>query len=285
MQQIKITPTITKRSDCLDIYLNQISHLPLVTSEEEVELAARIREGDDEALHTLVNANLRFVVSVAKQYQSSGQPLVDIIEDGNLGLIKAAHDFDETRGFKFISYAVWWIRQAILQGMADNSRMVRLPMNQVSLLSKINKAVSKFEQEHGRYPNEDELSEMIDFPAGKIRDSLRVGGSHLSLDEPFEEGEGGSMMDVVPDTSIESSDQEMDRESLSSDLERVLSILPPRERDILKAFFGIGCEEMSLEEIAETFGLTRERVRQLKEKSLRKLNCGTVTSLLRQHIA
>lgn len=284
MQQIKITQTITKRSDGLDIYLNQISKLPLITPEEEVELTARIHEGDTKALHELVNANLRFVVSVAKQYQGQGQSLMDIIENGNIGLIKAAEDFDETRGFKFISYAVWWIRQSILQGLAEQSKMVRLPLNQVGLLNKINKAVSQFQQENGRYPSESEIGEMIDFPEGKVRDSLRSSGAHLSMDAPFEDGEDGTIMDVIPNRNAASADEGLEVESLKQDISRALSILTERERQIILLSFGIGCPAISLEEIGEQYGLTRERVRQIRERSVRKLKAGPVGKLLMKHL-
>ena len=214
---------------------------------------------------------MRFVVSVAKQYQNQGLSLPDLINEGNLGLIKAAEKFDETRGFKFISYAVWWIRQSILQALAEQSRIVRLPLNQVGSLNKINKALSKFEQENERQPSSEELSEMIDVPKDKISDTLRVSGRHVSVDAPFVEGEDNSLLDVLPNDDSPSADRGLVNESLSTEIERALSTLSSREREIIKSFFGIGCQEMTLEEIGERFGLTRERVRQIKEKAIRRL--------------
>lgn len=284
MKQLKIVENITKRSEGLDIYLNQISRIPLITPEEEVELAGRIARGDVAARQAIVSANLRFVVSVAKQYQNQGQPLLDIIEDGNLGLIRAAEQFDATKGFKFISYAVWWIRQSIMQGISEHSRMVRLPLNQVGLLNKINKAISRFEQENGRYPSEEEMSEMIDFPAGKIRETLRVSGRHVSYDAPFEAEEDGTLLDVLPDGSEPSTDENLNAESLSEDLERAMMALSGRDREILRSFFGIGCNQMSLEEIGEKLNLTRERVRQIKERAIRTLNRPACIRLLRNYV-
>ena len=272
MRQLKITKSITNReSASLDKYLQEIGREELVTPEEEVELAQRIRKGDQEALEKLTRANLRFVVSVAKQYQNQGLSLPDLINEGNLGLIKAAEKFDETRGFKFISYAVWWIRQSILQALAEQSRIVRLPLNQVGSLNKINKALSKFEQEYERQPSNEELSEMIDVPKDKISDTLRVSGRHVSVDAPFVEGEDNSLLDVLPNDDSPSADRGLVNESLNTEIERALSTLTDREREIVKSFFGIGCQEMTLEEIGERFGLTRERVRQIKEKALRNL--------------
>ena len=272
MRQLKITKSITNReSASLDKYLQEIGREELVSPEEEVELAQRIRKGDQRALEKLTRANLRFVVSVAKQYQNQGLSLPDLINEGNLGLIKAAEKFDETRGFKFISYAVWWIRQSILQALAEQSRMVRLPRNQVGSLNKINKALSKFEQENERQPSSEELSEMIDVPKDKISDTLRVSGRHVSVDAPFVEGEDNSLLDVLPNDDSPSADRGLVNESLSTEIERALSTLSSREREIIKSFFGIGCQEMTLEEIGERFGLTRERVRQIKEKAIRRL--------------
>ena len=266
MRQLKITKSITNReSASLDKYLQEIGREELVTPDEEVELAQRIRKGDPVALEKLTRANLRFVVSVAKQYQNQGLSLPDLINEGNLGLIKAAEKFDETRGFKFISYAVWWIRQSILQALAEQSRIVRLPLNQVGSLNKINKALSKFEQENERQPSNEELSEMIDVPKDKISDTLRVSGRHVSVDAPFVEGEDNSLLDVLPNDDSPMADRGLVNESLNTEIERALSTLTDRERELVKSCFGLGCQEMTLEELGERFGLTRERVRQIKE--------------------
>ena len=280
MRQLKITKSITNReSASLDKYLQEIGREELVTPEEEVELAQRIRKGDQAALEKLTRANLRFVVSVAKQYQNQGLSLPDLINEGNLGLIKAAEKFDETRGFKFISYAVWWIRQSILQALAEQSRIVRLPLNQVGSLNKINKALSKFEQENERQP-----SEIIDVPRDKISDTLRVSGRHVSVDAPFVEGEDNSLLDVLPNDDSPSADKGLVNESLNTEIERALSTLTDREREIIKSFFGIGCQEMTLEEIGERFGLTRERVRQIKEKAIRRLKSPSRSKLLKDYL-
>ena len=285
MRQLKITKSITNReSASLDKYLQELGREELVTPDEEVELAQRIRKGDQEALEKLTRANLRFVVSVAKQYQNQGLSLPDLINEGNLGLIKAAEKFDETRGFKFISYAVWWIRQSILQALAEQSRIVRLPLNQVGSLNKINKALSKFEQEYERQPSNEELSEMIDVPKDKISDTLRVGSRHVSVDAPFVEGEDNSLLDVLPNDDSPSADKGLVNESLNTEIERALSTLTDREREIIKSFFGIGCQEMTLEEIGERFGLTRERVRQIKEKAIRRLKSPSRSKLLKSYL-
>lgn len=285
MRQLKITKSITNReSASLDKYLQEIGREELVSPEEEVELAQRIRKGDQRALEKLTRANLRFVVSVAKQYQNQGLSLPDLINEGNLGLIKAAEKFDETRGFKFISYAVWWIRQSILQALAEQSRIVRLPLNQVGSLNKINKALSKFEQENERQPSSDELSEMIDVPKDKISDTLRVSGRHVSVDAHFVEGEDNCLLDVLPNTDSPSADRGLVNESLNTEIERALSTLSSREREIIKSFFGIGCQEMTLEEIGERFGLTRERVRQIKEKAIRRLKSPSRSKLLKGYL-
>ena len=285
MRQLKITKSITNReSASLDKYLQEIGREELVTPEEEVELAQRIRKGDPVALEKLTRANLRFVVSVAKQYQNQGLSLPDLINEGNLGLIKAAEKFDETRGFKFISYAVWWIRQSILQALAEQSRIVRLPLNQVGSLNKINKALSKFEQENERQPSNEELSEMIDVPKDKISDTLRVSGRHVSVDAPFVEGEDNSLLDVLPNDDSPMADRGLVNESLNTEIERALSTLTDREREIVKSFFGIGCQEMTLEEIGEKFGLTRERVRQIKEKAIRRLRHSARSKLLNGYL-
>ena len=285
MRQLKITKSITNReSASLDKYLQEIGREELVSPEEEVELSQRIRKGDQAALEKLTRANLRFVVSVAKQYQNQGLSLPDLINEGNLGLIKAAEKFDETRGFKFISYAVWWIRQSILQALAEQSRIVRLPLNQVGSLNKINKALGKFEQEYERQPSNEELAEMIDIPKDKISDTLRVGSRHVSVDAPFVEGEDNSLLDVLPNDDSPSADKTLVNESLNTEIERALSTLTDREREIIKSFFGIGCQEMTLEEIGERFGLTRERVRQIKEKAIRRLKSPSRSKLLKSYL-
>ena len=257
MRQLKITKSITNReSASLDKYLQEIGKESLITVEEEVELAQRIRKGDQEALEKLTKANLRFVVSVAKQYQNQGLSLPDLINEGNLGLIKAAEKFDETRGFKFISYAVWWIRQSILQALAEQSRIVRLPLNQVGSLNKINKAFARFEQEHERTPSPEELATELDLPREKVTDTLRVAGRHVSVDAPFADGEDNSLLDVLVNPDSPNADRGLISESLSTEVDRALETLTERERDIIKYFFGIGCSEMTLEEIAK-FDLTR----------------------------
>jgi RNA polymerase primary sigma factor len=283
MRQLKITKSITNReSASLDKYLQEIGREDLITVEEEVELAQRIRAGDRIALEKLTRANLRFVVSVAKQYQNQGLSLPDLINEGNLGLIKAAEKFDETRGFKFISYAVWWIRQSILQALAEQSRIVRLPLNQVGSLNKINKAFSKFEQENERKPSPEELADVLDIPVDKIADTMKVSGRHISVDAPFVEGEDNSLLDVMINDDSPNADRVLINESLSKEIERVLAFtLSDRERDIVKKFFGIGVTEMTLEEIGDEFGLTRERVRQIKEKAIRKLRPNAKSKLLK----
>ncbi|MBO7372547.1 MAG: RNA polymerase sigma factor RpoD/SigA [Bacteroidales bacterium] len=285
MRQLKITKSITNReSASLDKYLQEIGREELITVEEEVELAQRIKKGDQEALEKLTRANLRFVVSVAKQYQNQGLSLPDLINEGNLGLIKAAEKFDETRGFKFISYAVWWIRQSILQALAEQSRIVRLPLNQVGSLNKINKALSKFEQENERMPSSDELAEILGIPRDKINDTLRVSGRHVSVDAPFVDGEDNSLLDVLVNNDSPNADKGLVNESLNKEIERALSTLTERERDIVRYFFGIGCQEMTLEEIGEHFGLTRERVRQIKEKAIRRLRHSARSKLLKSYL-
>ena len=285
MRQLKITKSITNReSASLEKYLLAIGKEDLITVEEEVELAQRIRKGDQKALEKLTRANLRFVVSVAKQYQNQGLSLPDLINEGNLGLIKAAEKFDETRGFKFISYAVWWIRQSILQALAEQSRIVRLPLNQVGSLNKINKAFSRFEQENERRPSPEELADSLDLPAEKVADTLRVSGRHISVDAPFVEGEDNSLLDVLVNDDSPIADRTLINESLSTEVERALSTLTERERDIIKLFFGINTQEMTLEEIGEKFGLTRERVRQIKEKAIRRLRHSSRSKLLKTYL-
>ncbi len=285
MRQLKITKSITNReSASLDKYLQEIGKEELITVEEEVELAQRIKKGDQAALEKLTRANLRFVVSVAKQYQNQGLSLPDLINEGNLGLIKAAEKFDETRGFKFISYAVWWIRQSILQALAEQSRIVRLPLNQVGSLNKINKAFSKFEQEHERKPSPEELADSLELPAEKVADTLRVSGRHISVDAPFVEGEDNSLLDVLVNNDSPIADRTLIMESLAREIERALATLTERESDIIRMFFGIGCQEMTLEEIGERFGLTRERVRQIKEKAIRRLRHTSRSKLLKTYL-
>ncbi|MCF0219953.1 MAG: sigma-70 family RNA polymerase sigma factor [Muribaculaceae bacterium] len=284
MRQLKITKSITNReSASLDKYLQEIGRQELISVEEEVELAQRIRKGDQKALEKLTLANLRFVVSVAKQYQNQGLSLPDLINEGNMGLIKAAQKFDETRGFKFISYAVWWIRQSILQALAEQSRIVRLPLNQVGSLNKIQKELSKFEQEHQRRPSAEELAQRLDMPEDKIQETLKVSGRHVSVDAPFVEGEDNSLLDVLTNDDSPMADHNLNQESLSKEVERALKQLHEREREILKLFFGIGCQEMTLEEIGDKFDLTRERVRQIKEKAIRRLK-GPKSRLLKSYL-
>ena len=287
MRQLKITKSITNRENAsLDKYLQEIGREELITVEEEVELAQRIRKGDRKALDKLTKANLRFVVSVAKQYQNQGLSLPDLINEGNLGLIKAAEKFDETRGFKFISYAVWWIRQSILQALAEQSRIVRLPLNQIGSLNKINKALAKFEQENERRPSVDELAEKLgqNDQVEKIAETLKISGRHVSVDAPFVEGEDNSLLDVLVNDDSPIADNTLMDESLLVEINRALSTLTPRESEIVKLFFGIGGQEMTLEEIGVKFGLTRERVRQIKEKAIKKLKQDSKNRLLKSYL-
>ena len=283
MQQLKISHSVTARDLTVTHYLADINRCPMVTPEEESELAARVRAGDEAAAQRLVEANLRFVVSVAKAYQGHGLPLADLINEGNLGLIKAVWKFDPTRGFKFISYAVWWIRQSILQGISDQSRMVRLPLNQVAALNKISRARGAFMQDNEREPTNEELSALVDITPDKIADTLRSSGNHLSFDTPFDDEGDGTLLDVIPDTTVDEADASLNRESLRSDLEEVMKVLAPREREILHRAFGIGCPEKTLEEIGSEFKLTRERVRQIKEKAIRKMARRTIRARLVQY--
>ena len=284
MRQLKITKSITNReSASLDKYLQEIGREELISVSEEVELAQRIKKGDHAALEKLTRANLRFVVSVAKQYQNQGLSLPDLINEGNLGLIRAAQKFDETRGFKYISYAVWWIRQSILQALAEQSRIVRLPLNQVGSLNKISKELSKFEQENERRPSPEELADRLGLPVDKVSDTLKVSGRHISVDAPFVDGEDNSLLDVLPNDDSPMADSSLNQESLSKEVDRALKQLYDREREILKMFFGIGCQEMTLEEIGAKFDLTRERVRQIKEKAIRRLK-GQKSKLLKSYL-
>src|SRR5882757_7983027 len=286
MRQLKITKSITNReSASLDKYLQEIGREDLITAEEEVVLAKKIRDGDERALAKMVKANLRFVVSVAKQYQNQGLSLPDLINEGNLGLIKAARRFDETRGFKFISYAVWWIRQSILQALAEQSRIVRLPLNQVGSLNKINKAYSKLEQQFEREPSAEELADMLDLPIDKVSDTMKVSGRHVSMDAPFANGEESSLLDVLVNLDSPKADTGLMNESLSKEIDRALSTLTERERDVVKLFFGIGLNHgLTLEEIGDKFDLTRERVRQIKEKAIRRLRHSSRSKLLQQYL-
>ncbi len=286
MRQLKITKSITNReSQSLDKYLQEIGREELITAEKEVELAQRIKQGDQLALEKLTKANLRFVVSVAKQYQNQGLTLPDLINEGNLGLIKAAQRFDETRGFKFISYAVWWIRQSILQALAEQSRIVRLPLNQVGSLNKINKAFSKLEQEFERPPSSDELATALDLPEEKVKDTLKVSGRHVSVDAPFVDGEDNSLLDVMVNNDSPKADIELMKESLQREIERSLSTLSDREKDVVMLFFGIGMQHgLTLEEIGSKFDLTRERVRQIKEKAIRRLRHNSRSKLLKSYL-
>lgn len=287
MRQLKITKSITNReSQSLEKYLQEIGKVDLLTPEEEVDLAKRIKEGDQKALEKLTKANLRFVVSVAKQYQNQGLSLSDLINEGNLGLIKAAQRFDETRGFKFISYAVWWIRQSILQALAEQSRIVRLPLNKVGSLNKINKAFSELEQSFEREPSSEELAEMLQIATEEVETTLGVAARHVSMDAPFLEGEDNSLLDVLENSTSPDTDSHLEyTESLSVELERSLSTLTDRQADVIKLFFGINCNHpMSLEDIGDKFGLTRERVRQIKDKAINKLRSTTRSKLLKHYL-
>ena len=276
MRQLKISKSITNReSASLEKYLQEIGHQDLLTADEEVELAQQIKKGDRKALERLTKANLRFVVSVAKQYQNKGLSLPDLINEGNLGLIKAAERYDETRGFKFISYAVWWIRQSILQAIAEQSRIVRLPLNQVGSVNRIARELNKFEQENERKPSVEEMADRIDLPEEKIAEAMKINTHHVSMDAPFADGEDNSLLDFLPNTDSPSTDNVLDQESLRTEIGRVLDVLNDREQKVIKAFFGIGMQEMTLEEIGDKYNLTRERVRQIKEKAIRRLRYNT----------
>ena len=287
MRQLKITKSITNReSQSLEKYLQEIGKVDLLTPEEEVDLAQKIKEGDQEALERLTKANLRFVVSVAKQYQNQGLSLSDLINEGNLGLIKAAQRFDETRGFKFISYAVWWIRQSILQALTEQSRIVRLPLNKVGSLNKINRAFSELEQEFEREPSPEELAELLEIPTEEVETTLGVAARHVSMDAPFIDGEDNSLLDVLENNSTPDTDSALEyRESLRKEIERSLNTLTDRQADVIKLYFGIGIEHpMSLEDIGDKFGLTRERVRQIKDKAINKLRSVNRSKLLKNYL-
>src|SRR6267154_3561539 len=286
MRQLKITKSITNReSQSLEKYLQEIGKVELISPEEEVKLATLIKQGDQMALDRLTKANLRFVVSVAKQYQNQGLSLPDLINEGNLGLIKAAKRFDETRGFKFISYAVWWIRQSILQALAEQSRIVRLPLNRVGSLNKISRAFSELEQKYEREPSPEELSKLLEIPMEKITDTMKVSGKHVSMDAPFVQGEDNSLMDVLENQDSPRADSLLMNESLQKEIERSLSTLTDREREVVKLFFGIGMQHgLTLEEIGAQFDLTRERVRQIKEKAIRRLRHKSRSRLLKAYL-
>ena len=285
MRQLKISKSFTNReSASLDKYLQEIGHEELLSVEEEVELAQKIKKGDRRALERLTRANLRFVVSVAKQYQNQGLSLPDLINEGNVGLIKAAEKFDETRGFKFISYAVWWIRQSILQAIAEQSRIVRLPLNQVGSVNKINRERNKFEQEHERRPSVDEIADPKELPEDKIEEAMKANNRHVSMDAPFVDGEDNSLLDVLADNNMPMADKALVQESLRKEIDRAIELLNDREQKVVRAFFGIGSPEMTLEEIGDKYNLTRERVRQIKEKAIRRLRHNTKNKLLKTYL-
>ena len=286
MRQLKITKQVTNRETAsLDKYLQEIGKVDLITAEEEVELAQRIREGDQIALEKLTKANLRFVVSVAKQYQNQGLSLPDLINEGNLGLIKAAQRFDETRGFKFISYAVWWIRQSILQALAEQSRIVRLPLNKIGSINKINKAYASIEQEEERAPSASEIASFLDMSESDVKESQRNSGRHVSMDAPLVEGEDSNLYDVLRSGESPNPDRALLNASLSIEIERALETLTPREADVIRLYFGLDSKQaLTLEEIGERFDLTRERVRQIKEKAIRRLKHASRSKILKTYL-
>lgn len=286
MRQLKITKQVTNRETAsLDKYLQEIGKVELITAEEEVELARRIKAGDREALEKLTKANLRFVVSVSKQYQNQGLSLPDLINEGNLGLIKAAQRFDETRGFKFISYAVWWIRQSILQALAEQSRIVRLPLNKIGSINKINKAYARLEQEHEREPDAAEIADMLDIPETEVKESLRNSGRHVSMDAPLIQDEENTLYDVLRSDETNTPERELMTESLRKEIDRAISTLTPREADVIRLYFGLNSKHpMTLEEIGEKFDLTRERVRQIKEKAIRRLKHTSRSKILKSYL-
>ena len=286
MRQLKITKQVTNRETAsLDKYLQEIGKVDLITAEEEVELAQKIRAGDENALDKLTKANLRFVVSVAKQYQNQGLTLPDLINEGNLGLIKAARRFDETRGFKFISYAVWWIRQSILQALAEQSRIVRLPLNKIGSINKINKMYAFLEQANERVPSEEEIAKELDMTVSDVKESMKNSGRHVSMDAPLVEGEDSNLYDVLRSGESPNPDRNLLHESLRTEIERALETLTPREADVVRLYFGLGEKHaMTLEEIGETFDLTRERVRQIKEKAIRRLKHTSRSRILKTYL-
>ena len=286
MRQLKITKQVTNRETAsLDKYLQEIGKVELITAEEEVELAQRIRQGDKIALEKLTKANLRFVVSVSKQYQNQGLSLPDLINEGNLGLIKAAQRFDETRGFKFISYAVWWIRQSILQALAEQSRIVRLPLNKIGSINKINKTYAKLEQEFEREPNAEEIAEALDITEAEVKESMKNAGRHVSMDAPLVQDEDNNMYDVLKSDEVVTPETELLYESLRKEIDRAISTLSPREADVVRLYFGLnGSHPMTLEEIGEKFDLTRERVRQIKEKAIRRLKHTSRSKILKSYL-
>jgi RNA polymerase primary sigma factor len=286
MRQLKITKQVTNRETAsLDKYLQEIGKVDLITADEEVELAQRIKAGDQIALEQLTKANLRFVVSVAKQYQNQGLTLPDLINEGNLGLIKAAQRFDETRGFKFISYAVWWIRQSILQALAEQSRIVRLPLNKIGSINKINKTFAFLEQSHERPPSPEEIAKELDMTINDVKESLKNSGRHVSMDAPLVQGEDSNLYDVLRSSESPNPDKDLLHESLRTEIERALETLTPREADVVRLYFGLGNEHpMTLEEIGETFDLTRERVRQIKEKAIRRLKHTSRSKILKTYL-
>jgi RNA polymerase primary sigma factor len=286
MRQLKITKQVTNRETAsLDKYLQEIGKVELITAEEEVELARRIKAGDKDALEKLTKANLRFVVSVSKQYQNQGLSLPDLINEGNLGLIKAAQRFDETRGFKFISYAVWWIRQSILQALAEQSRIVRLPLNKIGSINKINKAYAKLEQQHEREPDAQEIAEMLDIPESEVKESIRNSGRHISMDAPLIQDEENTLYDVLRSDETNTPEKELMVESLRKEIDRAISTLTPREADVVRLYFGLNSKHpMTLEEIGEKFDLTRERVRQIKEKAIRRLKHTSRSKILKSYL-
>ncbi len=286
MRQLKITKQVTNRETAsLDKYLQEIGKVELITAQEEVELAQRIKAGDQRALEKLTKANLRFVVSVAKQYQNQGLTLPDLINEGNLGLIKAAQRFDETRGFKFISYAVWWIRQSILQALAEQSRIVRLPLNKIGSINKINKAYAALEQTHQRPPSAEEIAEVLEMSEDDVKESLRNSGRHVSMDAPLVEGEDSNLYDVLNSADSPHPDQDLMVDSLRTEIERSLATLTPREGDVIRLYFGLnGQHPMTLEEIGEKFDLTRERVRQIKEKAIRRMKHTSRSKILKTYL-
>ena len=286
MRQLKITKQVTNRETAsLDKYLQEIGRVDLITAEEEVELAQKIKAGDERALDKLTKANLRFVVSVAKQYQNQGLTLPDLINEGNLGLIKAAQRFDETRGFKFISYAVWWIRQSILQALAEQSRIVRLPLNKIGSINKINKTYAFLEQAHERQPSAEEIAKELDMTINDVKESLKNSGRHVSMDAPLVEGEDSNLYDVLNIGESPNPDKTLLHESLKTEIERALETLTPREADVVRLYFGLGNQHaMTLEEIGETFDLTRERVRQIKEKAIRRLKHTSRSKILKTYL-